>query len=63
MPRRQLCPLCGKAFSTVDAVVDHIRKEHSGKLSKRSVEYLISLGIGMDKIAEYCKKEGIKLGD
>ena len=62
MPKKICCPLCGrKDFSSVSSLVEHIKNSHMGKLSDKSVEYLLSIGVKPDAIIEYCKSERIKV--
>ena len=55
------CPLCGRAYSNSTAVVEHIKKEHSGKLSQLSFDYLRSLGVPVEKIIRFCEENGIRM--
>ena len=62
MSKKICCLLCGrKDFSSVSSLVEHIKNSHMGKLSDKSVEYLLSIGVKPDAIIEYCKSERIKV--
>jgi hypothetical protein len=40
------CNICGVRVGSGNKLVEHMRKYHVGKLSKESIEYLKSLGVG-----------------
>lgn len=62
MPKRFSCPLCPQNnFSSATAVVEHLKKHHVGKLSRQSFEYLLSNGVSAEKIAEWCRKNGVEI--
>ena len=64
MGRKYACGLCPKrGFSSVDAVVEHIKSQHMGKLSDSSIEYLLKLGVKPNRIIEFCKKNKIKVDE
>ncbi len=58
MPRKYPCPIegCNKTFTSSSAVVEHIRKEHVGKLDKDGLEYAVSVGIPPEKMFVYCDR-------
>lgn len=53
MPRKHACPLCGRTFTTSQAALEHLKKEHVGKLSDQSVEYLMEQGVPARRIMEF----------
>jgi len=55
------CPLCGRKLSSNSSVIEHIKKEHVGRLSKESFEYLRSLGVSAEKIIRFCEENGIRM--
>jgi len=58
------CQYCGKeGFSSISAVVEHIKKQHMGRLSEQSIEHLLRQGIKPDKIIEFCKENKIKVDE
>jgi len=58
------CGLCNRSdFASIDSVVGHIKREHMGKLSDKSIEYLLSLGIKPSRIVEFCKENKIKVDE
>lgn len=59
-----VCMLCPKSnFSSIDAVIQHIKSQHMGKLSDSSIEYLLSLGVKPGRIIEFCKNNRIKVDE
>ncbi len=62
MPRRYNCPICGQNnFASLKAVDEHVMKHHVGRLSRSSFEYLLSLGVPVEKIVRFCGENGVKL--
>jgi len=61
MPRRFPCPICGRTFTSCESELEHIRRDHVGRLSKASFEHLIKQGVSVEKIREFCRREGIAL--
>jgi hypothetical protein len=61
--RKHVCEFCGKVYTTSGAVLEHIKRDHLGKLSESSIEYLLELGVKPDKIVQFCKREKIKVDE
>lgn len=59
--RQIKCLLCDRKFSSRTSLFEHIKKEHVGKLSRESYEYLIELGIPRDEILQFCERNSIKI--
>ena len=55
------CPLCGRKLSSNSSVIEHIKKEHVGRLSNESFEYLRELGVPEERIVRFCRENGIEL--
>ncbi|MEM2716771.1 MAG: hypothetical protein QW455_04010 [Archaeoglobaceae archaeon] len=55
------CQLCGRKFTSNISAFEHLKREHVGKLTEESYRYLISLGVSHEKIADFCRANGIQL--
>jgi len=64
MGRKYRCELCGREdFSSLDAVINHIKTQHVGKLSDGSVEYLLEQGVNPKRIVEFCRRNRVKVDE
>jgi hypothetical protein len=63
MPRKHVCEFCGREYTTNEAVLEHIKRDHLGKLSESSIEYLLELGVKPNKIIEFCRREKVKVDE
>jgi hypothetical protein len=52
------CAICHIKLKNSQALVEHIKSQHIGKLSKQSVDYLLSQGIPAEELA----KLGVRIG-
>ena len=62
--RGHRCELCGKdGFSSSDAVVEHIKTQHCGKLSEGSIEWCLRQGITPKHLIDWCKRNEVKVDE
>ncbi len=54
------CNICGRKVNG-ENLIAHIKRQHAGKLTRESIDYLLSLGIGIRKIVEFARQEGIEI--
>ncbi|MEM2191372.1 MAG: hypothetical protein QW540_08100 [Archaeoglobaceae archaeon] len=58
---RATCRVCNKKFANTDSLIEHIRKEHCGKLSLESYVYLKMIGVATERILDFCEKNNIRI--
>lgn len=58
---KYFCHICNKGHQTSEDLVEHMKRNHIGMLSKESFEYLLELGINKEKIVKFCEENKIKL--
>lgn len=63
MGKGYTCGICGRTFSSSNAVVEHIKSQHAGKLSDSSIEWLLKQGVKPNRIVEWCKKNRVKVDE
>ena len=64
MAKGYSCSLCNRSgFASMDSLVQHIKREHMGKLSDGSIEYLLSVGVKPSRIIEFCRENKIKIDE